>query len=299
VAHSRERDIAISLAAGLLARERRTTRALVKAERATLAALRAAVAPVVGRAALAVAQGRVDRGDAMAVVRRTVPTLRDAVDHALIASRRRARILGRESLVLPAHAAPASDEQDAAASHTTAGSYAAAWGAAAMATILARDETNEGSLAKGFSHAPLDYRLRRIAATESASAFNDERARGMRATHDPEAGVFKVWSAVLDRRTCGLCFDKDGRTIELHASFGETPPVHVCCRCAIEFVHVPRPERLEDVAFDYALFKREMRDVIRERRVAGERHATGFVRGSMDRARSPVQVTKKFRALAP
>ena len=121
----------------------------------------------------------------------------------------------------------------------------------------------------------------------------------MRAAHDPEAGVFKVWSAVLDRKTCGICFDKDGRTIELHASFGETPPIHVCCRCAIEFVYVPQPERLDDVAFDYALFKREMRDVIRERSVAGDRHATGFVRGSMGRARSPVQLTKKFRALAP
>lgn len=299
MARSQERALAEALVPGLLVQERRTMRALVKAERATLHALRSAVAPVVARAALAVAQEHVDRAQAMAVVRRAAPAVRDAVDHALVRARRQARGRGRESLALSSQLAPGSDEQDAAASHNTAGSYAAAWGAAAMAAILASDESGEGSLANGFAHAPLDYRLRRIAATETASAFNDERARSMREAHEPEAGVFKVWSAVLDRRTCGVCFDKDGRTIELHASFGEMPPIHVCCRCAIEFVHVPKPARVQDIAFDYALFKREMRDVIRERRVRGERHAPRFVRSSMGKARSPVHLTKTFRALTP
>ena len=244
----------------------------------------------------------VDPRDAMVTVRRTVPSLRDALERALLEARVHARRVGGESLGVPRRR-EAAHEEDAAASHTTASSYAAAWGAAAMAAILSTSEKARGaadsqSLAPSVSPAPLDFRLRRIAATETARAFNDERVRAMRAEHAPSAGVFKVWSAVLDRRTCGDCFDRDGQTIELHASFGAPLPLHVCCRCVAEFLRVPLPERLEDIAFDYARFKLEMRDVIRERRVESARHAGAFVRGSMGRDRSPVVLTRKFRALA-
>jgi SPP1 gp7 family putative phage head morphogenesis protein len=166
-----------------------------------------------------------------------------------------------------------------------------------MAGVLARRDEGEGHFARAFSPTPLDYRLRRIAATETARAFNDERLAETRAHHEPRAGVFKVWSAVLDRRTCAYCFDRDGRTFELEAKVGESPPVHVCCRCVWEFVWVPHPERLEDIGLDLEAFKREMRDVIRERRVPSERHAAAFVRASMGRTRSPVVLTRKFAAL--
>ena len=299
---SRERVLALSLAPLLLARERRTTRALLKAERYTLRTSRAAVDSVLARAALGLLGKEVDPRDAMVTVRRTVPSLRDALERALLEARVHARRVGGESLGVPRRR-EAAHEEDAAASHTTASSYAAAWGAAAMAAILsssekARGSANSQSLAPSISPAPLDFRLRRIAATETARAFNDERVATMRAHHEPAAGVFKVWSAVLDRRTCGDCFDRDGRTIELHDSFGASPPLHVCCRCVLEFLNVPLPERLEDIAFDYARFKLEMRDVIRERRAESARHAGAFVRGSMGRDRSPVVLTRKFRALA-
>ena len=296
MSESRERALALALLVDYLGRERRSARTLLRAEQVALRALRAAVVPVAARAALAVAKRHVDERDAMIAVRRATPAMRDAVERSVLEARAAARRAGRGGSPAPCRRDAGHQEEDAAAAHTVASSYAAAWGAAAMAGILARREDDEGSFTRAFSPAPHDYRLRRIAATETARAYNDERISEMR-TGPPTPGTFMVWSAVLDRRTCAYCFDKDGRTVALHESFGATPPVHVCCRCTIEFVHVPRPERLEDIEIDYDAFKREMRDVIRERRVPSERHAGAFVRASMGRSRSPVMLTRKFAAL--
>ncbi len=299
MSETRERALALALLAGLLQRERRTVRALLRAERATLRALRAAVAPVAARAALAVSGVRVDTRDAMVAVRRATPAMREATERALLDARAAARRAARQGGSSPARGRVTHHEVVSAAAHAAASSYAAAWGAAAMAGVLAREEEGKRGFAPAFSPAPLDYRLRRIAATETARAFNAERVADTRARFGQSAGVFQVWSAVLDRSTCAYCFDRDGRTVALHDGFGEALPAHVNCRCVWEFIYVPHPERLEDIEFDYDLFKREMRDVIRERRTTSERHAADFVHASMGAKRSPVVLTKKFASFGP
>jgi hypothetical protein len=141
--------------------------------------------------------------------------------------------------------------------------------------------------------------LERIAVTETASAFNDERRRMYadlsKSSLAPE--FFKVWNAVLDRRTCAFCFRKDGQVRTVAESFGETPPVHPNCRCVVDVVRIPQPERLEDVGIDYASFKAELRDVIRERREETGRHAAAFLTESMGERRSPMVLTDRFRRM--
>jgi SPP1 gp7 family putative phage head morphogenesis protein len=298
VSDSPERALAVSLIVDLARREARAARALLAAEMRTLRGLRGAARPVIDRAQLAVSGAR-DAREAMVAVRRSAPILRESVERALLDARSSTRRAARRDAVRHPRQGT-SHEEDAAAAHAAASSYAAAWAATAMAQILAHAEKgSRRSLAPALSGAPVDYRLRRIAATETARAYNDERVSRMRAEHSAKAGAFQVWSAILDRRTCATCFERDGRTIELHARFDGSPPLHVCCRCVIEFVQVPHPERLEDIGIDYDLFKREMRDVIRERRTTSERHASRFVASSMGAKRSPVALTRKFASLRP
>ena len=264
-----------------------------------LARLRAAARPVIGRATTSLVD---DRRHAMASVRRTSPLLERSVERAIVAGRADTRATARRDLATELPAAEPSalsgrEEDDAASAHTAAASYASAWGAAAMAAVVTWSEEPERSLAAHVAEAEQDHRLRRIASTESASAFNDERRRHYEALEDtPLApGMFKVWSAVLDRKTCPYCFGRDGQVRALHESFGETPPSHPHCRCVIELVRVPHPERLVDVAFDYGLLKEEVADLIREQRAVSDRHAAAFVRDSMGARRSPVALTEKYR----
>ncbi len=224
-----ERAVAMAAAAILLKRERRSARTLLKSEGRMLARLRGAARPVIARATGALEHG--DRRQAMATVRRTVPLLQRSVERAIADGRADTRALARRDLATELPAAEPSalsgrEEDDAASAHTAAASYASAWGAAAMAAVIAESDEPVGTQ---------DHRLRRTAATESAAAFNDERRR-LYDELDDAPGMFKVWSAVLDRKTCHFCFGKDGQTARLHASLGETPPVHPFCRCTIELV---------------------------------------------------------------
>jgi hypothetical protein len=228
----------------------------------------------------------------------TVPLLHGAVEHAILTARADARAASRGAL--PPHVGPPAPlggldahEEDRAAAHTSAGSYAAAWGAAAMAAVLAAEEAESAELpAVGI----LEPRIARTAATEVARAFNDERDRIFDEVLDGgnEPGLYKVWSAVLDRRTCSFCFGMDGQVRALHESFGSPLPSHPNCRCFVELVDVPKPERLDDIAIDYESLKAEIADVIRERREVSGRHARGFIRKSMGPRRSPVALTEKF-----
>lgn len=237
---------------------------------------------------------------ALATIRRAAPRIQRALEDALVEARAGARTSARESLVgspsvADAHPLSGRGEHDAAAAHSAAGAWSAAWATAATALVLADEDPSRAPVAAARARAPS---LERIAATETASAFNDERRRvyGDLAKLSLAPEYFKIWSAVLDRRTCAFCFGKDGQVRALHESFGETPPVHPNCRCTLELVRVPRPERLEDVGIDYASFKSELRDVIRERREESGRHASAFLTESMGaRRRSPLVLTGRFR----
>jgi hypothetical protein len=287
---SEEQVAALAAYAALRVSERRSHRALLRAERRTRHELGLAVNDVLARVHRADDDERV----ALAEVRRTVPRLALALERAIHRARTLARVDGRASLPFHArspHPLDARSAHDAARAHTAATSYAAAWGAQATVRILS-EEREVRPLAPAPSPDP---RLDRIAATETASAFNDERRRLVRDEPLP-LGTFRVWSAVLDRATCVFCFQKDGETRGAGETFGASPPVHPNCRCTIEVIFVPHPERLDDVAFDYDLFKREVRDVIRERREVSKRHAVRFVSESTEGARrSPEVLTETFR----
>jgi hypothetical protein len=296
------RRLAEAAAALLLHQERRSLRALVRAERRTLAGARTAVEPHIERAATSIghAPGDDQQRIALATVRRAAPRIQRALEDALVWARSDARTSGRDSLrgalaMADAHPLSGRDEHDTLAAHSAAGAWTAAWATTATALVLADEDPSRAPITAARARAPS---LERIAATETASAFNDERRRayGDLAKSSLAPELFKVWSAVLDRRTCAFCFGKDGQVRALHESFGETPPVHPNCRCIVELVRVPRPERLEDIGLDYASFKAELRDVIRERREESGRHATAFLADSMDaRRRSPLVLTARFR----
>lgn len=241
--------------------------------------------------------------------------LQASVGHELLAGRQAARDEGRAGLeaeldrVFPLSVSTA--ELDAAASFIAASSITAAWGAAALAALAADKSPSKAARS-------VDPNVQRSVATEVASAFNGERDRllidlgemggidgaggGRLDTRTP--GMYKVWSAVLDRVTCARCFGADGEVVELHKEFkgGFPPPLHPNCRCVVEHVIVPKPERIDDISIDYDLFKAELRDVIREGRVKvdaagqGDRHSLGFVSDSLGagRNRSPKALTKRL-----
>lgn len=83
-------------------------------------------------------------------------------------------------------------------------------------------------------HALVDGRLRRLAATESAEAFNAAREAEFQALAERAPGLIQRWVAVLDRRTCPTCDAMHGRTAPMGAEFSAgSPPVHNYCRCFV------------------------------------------------------------------
>jgi hypothetical protein len=299
---TRERPLALSAAALLLRRERRSLRALIRAERAAVDALRATVDPLVEQAAAAVGHAPASDRErvALSAVRRTASRMQGALERAIAELRRVARGAARRTIENELAAGPLTpldgrEEHDVAAAHSAAASLSSAWSRSASAMALGDEPGDDAFRLAGRA---LAKRLERTAATETSSAFNDERRRVYRdIARSPLADEYvKVWSAVLDRKTCALCFGKDGQVRRLHESFGAWPPVHPNCRCLVETVRIPRPERLEDIGIDYEAFKSELRDVIRERREESGRHATAFLAESMnDNRRSPLVLTESFR----
>ena len=131
----------------------------------------------------------------------------------------------------PTHAARA--HEDDALAESAAASLAAQWRTILMASVLRAARKDEDAATALRKAAPaMDCRVERTAATEIAYAYNDEHARALEEAQQREPGLFagiqivRVWSAVLDRRTCIECADRDGRVVE-----GDDPPLHPLCRC--------------------------------------------------------------------
>ena len=171
----------------------------------------------------------------MALVRRAVSRLRQALERAILEAREAARAAARASLPQgartphePWHPGPL--EADRAAAHTAATSYAGAWGAAVIGVVL--ESRHEGD-DRPPSPPLLDGRLATTAATEVSRAFNDERERAARELAETPEGesYVKVWSAMLDRRTCRHCRECDGEVRELAERFSHRIPAHPNCRC--------------------------------------------------------------------
>ncbi len=245
-----------------------------------------------------------------------MPIAHAAIGNGLLKSRKSAREAGRKRLleelgreILSGHdrvffspLTIAEAELDELAAFVAASSLSAAWGQAALTAIAA----DRSPLRAVDAIVP---NVERTVATEVARAFNDERERllvdmaeflggGDRSGKPdlPRPGAFKVWSAVLDSKTCSRCFAVDGEIVELHKQFsvGSPPPLHPRCRCIVESIIVHKPERLEDIQIDYGLFKEELRDVIREGRAISDRRAFAFASDSLGKERSPKVLTKRF-----
>lgn len=133
---------------------------------------------------------------------------------------------------------------------------ASAWLAKRFRDRLAKDPDVATDTARAVRHAAVKQAadLQSSVSYETATAFNEERrivaGSAYRTPARPTEPVsyvelVKLWDAVLDRHTCGVCSDADGTIVGLHDEFPQGSPgaVHGRCRC-IEII-VPRELRLE------------------------------------------------------
>ena len=91
-----------------------------------------------------------------------------------------------------------------------------------------------------------DSRAATIAATETAHAFSRERDQAARIlAREQGLSLWKVWDAVLDKRTCPRCSGLHGTAVPVAESFpaGQPGGLHPRCRCVATIVS------LDDIAF--------------------------------------------------
>jgi hypothetical protein len=142
------------------------------------------------------------------------------------------------------------------------------------------------------------------AITQSIDAYADEHALTWRniaeqapgSLYDGEdgaqggwgAGLFNVWSAVLDRGTCGVCWDLDGDIVPAGSDWpgAGRPPSHARCRCEPVALFLPEAalKALPGVQLDYGLLKEDVRSYMRGSSLnigEGRRHAQVFFRDAM------------------
>lgn len=77
----------------------------------------------------------------------------------------------------------------------------------------------------------LDYRVERIAHGEVWGEAMDEVGAIQRSVGVLDGSFWREWSAVLDRRTCSVCADMDGKRIPAWERFNPECPAHGFCRC--------------------------------------------------------------------
>lgn len=80
----------------------------------------------------------------------------------------------------------------------------------------------------------------RLVRTEVIHSYGVYAEAGIREAAQHKPGLVRRWNAAIDRRTCPLCRELDGKTAEIGAKFMgeyESTPAHPCCRCAIVAWH--------------------------------------------------------------
>lgn len=96
----------------------------------------------------------------------------------------------------------------------------------------------------------VSHRVDTIAATEAATAFEDERQRQettlLRESRDTRWIVvaFKLWDSTLDRRLCSTCSASTGelRPFGVSFSLGSPGHAHPRCRCRSATIFLPPVE---------------------------------------------------------
>lgn len=242
----------------------------IQAERDALATLRTASRDVVATliARLAIMPHARDRREAVRIamreVSRAMAPMRDAMAHATYAGRLGAKDAGFTSLLndwdmvraevmrlgdadpgsLPR--APAS-ERDRLAADAAGASYSAAWAASVMGSLMSWSAKAESTQQPAITlpvvtivaaSKAVDYRVRRIAATETVRAFADEagdvrhEVAKLHRERNWYAALLKVWSAYAD--ACTHCQSLNGQVRPWGIGFtGGAEPgyVHPLCRC--------------------------------------------------------------------
>lgn len=113
-------------------------------------------------------------------------------------------------------------------------SYASRWLGKARGDTGAGDAGAAGAATRGS--------VERIAATESAEAFNGGRAKRLRTVE--VRSLMRVWDASLDKRTCPICFSTDGTIVSAREPFpvGEPGAIHPFCRCSFTLITATEAE---------------------------------------------------------
>ena len=159
--------------------------------------------------------------------------IREEFDSVLFDSRIEARSLAKQvaavELDISTIDAAAYTDEDSTRSSLIAASLVGAIGLAAL-ILLKRGKSDPLKYAIALE----DYRLRRVAATETFNAYS----RGHYEIDVPE-GWARRWDATLDIRICRICRQMHGETVPVDESFsgGLVPgDVHPNCRCFPTYV---------------------------------------------------------------
>jgi SPP1 gp7 family putative phage head morphogenesis protein len=156
----------------------------------------------------------------------------EVLDARLAAKRASAEIFQDETDT--AGEEPELDEIDHARADAIAAALIAAWLMAGMALVQQKKEDPAlGAL------VAIDFRLRRVAATEVSQSYNEEHD-SLASTLDPEQWA-KRWDATLDSATCKHCKDLHGTIVGIDEEFpdGEIPgEAHIQCRCSLTVIPI-------------------------------------------------------------
>lgn len=211
-------------------------------------------------------------------------------------------------------------------------SVARRFGSAAIAEAMAWQKGNQPPAALPRALSRVSQRLepeRKLhAVTQSVGVFNEakrekwgelradraktlpgipgatEGKRGRGTAHPFDDGFRELWSAILDTKTCSVCWKHDGEMVKVGQQFSEgaTCPLHGHCRCSCITVFIPEELQryLEGAELDYDALKDDIKDYMGSRKFdvgEGVRHAKRFVDDVLaERGHSPVVLTERVNS---
>jgi hypothetical protein len=203
-------------------------------------------------------------------------------------------------------------EHDAAVSNQAALSLAHRWSSEALGNYVQwkRGAGGTDGLVRRLQgvgqRGGLDNLIETQAITHSVDAYADEHALTWRRIAEQIAGtdfgptgehiepasrwgegLYEMNSAILDRRTCGYCYDRDGEMVRAgNERDGARAPFHVRCRCEPVMIFIPEAavKAMPGVELGYELLKQDVREYARGSTLSlgeGKRHAQEFVRDAL------------------
>ncbi len=111
--------------------------------------------------------------------------------------------------------------------------------AARIAKAYAKDWVAEARLTSPTEATrKFSYRLRRIATTDSAKAYNEARTETFKRVPRKRVRLLRVWDSELDKQTCDVCAHADGTIVGVNQRFplGEPGGLHPNCRCGFSLL---------------------------------------------------------------